>query len=187
MTDKLVLVLDVETTGFLKDKKRENYIVEMGIVMVDLETRKKYKIFDEVIKEEGFSEIHKDAWVFENSDLTFDEVMKKGKPLSDFKDQLQDLFNTFIVTAYNTDFDLGFLEKAGFTFPYKGPCIMKCATELYQIKSPWGIKWASVEEAWFYLFDEPYIEKHRAYDDVLHESEIMLALYSLGVWKYEKI
>ena len=180
---EMVIVVDVETTGFLKDRKRENYIVEIGMVMVDLKKKEMYKLMDTLVKEDGINESYGDAWVFENSDITLEEVLKQGKPMSEIRQNIQEIFNAFPVTAYNKDFDLGFLKKSGIEAPLQYPCIMKTGTSLYQIKVPWGMKWASVEEAWFYLFEEPYIEKHRAYDDVIHEAEIMLQLHNLGIWR----
>ena len=58
------------------------------------------------------------------------------------------------------------------------------ATNVTKIINEYGdYKWPSVEEAWSHLFpSQPYKESHRAYDDAVHEAQIILALYKLGAW-----
>lgn len=175
-----VAVIDTETTGL--PKYPPQYIVEIGIALLDLENGEIYKVMDEIVKEKGFDEKMKNAWVFENSDLTYEQV-DNGRPLEDVSATIQNVLDSFPVTAYNSEFDLNFVRNSGFEITKEYPCIMKCATGLYKIKVPWGDKWASLEEAWFYLFDDEYVESHRAYDDAVHAAKILKRLYDLGVWR----
>lgn len=181
-----MIVGDVETTGLPNDKKMEHYIVEVGIILVDLENRQRFKALDTIVREEGFGEQHKNSWVFEHSDLTY-EMILNAPSFESVKPQIQFLFDSFPATAFNSEFDFQFLRKAGINIDCEYPCIMKAGTQLFQIYAPWGIKWPSVEEAWFYLFDDRYIEQHRAYNDVEHETSIMFALKDLGYWKPEAV
>lgn len=64
-------VLDVETTGLIP---LYDLIVEIGIVELNLLTGETQVLFDSVVREPKFGEEHKNSWIFENSDLTFDEV-----------------------------------------------------------------------------------------------------------------
>ena len=45
-------------------------------------------------------------------------------------------------------------------------------------------KWPKVQEACYYFFPHrsDYIEAHRAYDDAVHEAEIVYELYQRGYW-----
>jgi len=54
---KLIGIVDIETTGFLKNG---GLIVEIGIVSLDIDTGKVQPVFSSVVKEDGFSERHLD-------------------------------------------------------------------------------------------------------------------------------
>ena len=68
-----IAVLDIETTGL--DKKLD-YILEIGICELNLLTGTRKKLFDQIVRESGFSEKHRNAWIFDNSTLSFDQVIK---------------------------------------------------------------------------------------------------------------
>ncbi|MHA1888613.1 MAG: hypothetical protein ACTSX0_11335 [Promethearchaeota archaeon] len=104
--------------------------------------------------------------------------------LSSFQSELQNIFSSYPVTAYNKEFDLGFLKSRGFTFPKESPCPMKAATPVLKLGYSTRYhtyKWPKIQEAWDYLFsDQEYYEAHRAYDDALHEAQIVYKLYQMG-------
>lgn len=183
-----VAVLDIETTG---RKPSNGTIVEIGVCLLDLSNGKVKKLFDSIVQEPDLYTRHessslKDSWVFNNSDLTL-EAVKASPQLLSFKEELQNIFSTYWITAYNKDFDLGFLKSRGFSFPKQGPCPMKAATPLLKLnysRRYHSYKWPTVEEAWDYFFpDKNYYEAHRAYDDAVHEAQIVYALYQRGKWK----
>ena len=64
---------------------------------------------------------------------------------------------------------------------------MVIATDILKMplpKSEKSYKWPKVEEAWKYYFPEKkYIEKHRAYDDAVHEAQIVFKMYKRNEWK----
>ena len=64
---------------------------------------------------------------------------------------------------------------------------MIIATDILKLpprKSGTLYKWPTVEETWKYLFpDRKYVEKHRAYDDSVHEALIIFELYKKKKWK----
>ncbi|MCK4500837.1 hypothetical protein KAU11_10080, partial [Candidatus Babeliales bacterium] len=70
--EKEILIIDIETTGFLGQKGK---IVEIGIVSLELETGKAEIVFDQVVHETGITkeEVEK-SWIVANSDLTVDMI-----------------------------------------------------------------------------------------------------------------
>ena len=93
-----ILVVDLETTGF--DSKTD-LIVEIGIVLVNTDTKEIKMVFDKPIKETGFDyETHKNSWIFENTTLSVEDVMS-AKPIEDYFDEIQGLFDKYKMTAFN--------------------------------------------------------------------------------------
>lgn len=172
-----IVVVDIETTGFLK---QHGLIVEIGMVKLNLNTGKRTIIYDELVKEDEFDKTHQNAWIFNHSDLTFEDVLE-APPLN--HGVLQDLFNTYPATAYNKRFDFDFLKSRGLQIN-ELDCPMKLSTPLCKLPGYYGYKWPTVEEAYDYFFkDNTYVEQHRACDDALHESEIVWELYKQGIFQ----
>lgn len=186
---KQILILDIETTGFMKQK---GSIVEVGIVSLDLNTGNIRELFDSVCYEEIFTDKHlipPMGWIFKNSNLTVEEVME-APFLPDLLPKIQNTIDSYPlgVTAFNKDFDFTFLKSRGVKFPKELPCIMKTATDVCKVPSLYPkygpYKWPSVEEAWDYFFpNTDYVEQHRGTDDAIHEAKILHALYKLGKFK----
>ena len=178
-----ILILDIETTGFLTQGGK---IVEIGIVELDLETGYKKIIFDQVVHEKGITlEEVKNSWIVNNSSLTVEEI-RHSPPLDKVRKEIQDILLSYKngTTAFNNVFDFGFMENRGFHFPRKLDCPMKLSTNICKIPSSRGYKWPKVQEAWEHFFgDTGYIETHRGADDAFHEADIVMELYKLGVFK----
>ena len=174
-----IVVLDIETTGWLD---KGGLIVEIGALILDLENGEVIPVYDQLIKEEGFNESHKDSWIFDNSSLTWDLVNNSGVPIE--KELLQDLFNQYPVTAYNKAFDLGFLRSRGFVFPSEFECPMIVLTPIMKLPSKNGYsdyKWPSVIEATKWLFpDKEYNEEHRGLSDAIDEAKIIHQIHTKG-------
>ena len=175
---KKILILDIETTGFLG---QGGSIVEIGIVDLDLDTGEITEVFESLILEEG--EVKKDAWIFQNSDLTVEEIL--DAPLSgEVFLTVQSILNKYPLgcTAFNKKFDFGFLRDRGLKIK-ELPCPMLLSTDICKIKNSYGYKWPKVEEAFSHFYpDIEYTEKHRGLDDAKHEAMIVYALYQLGVF-----
>lgn len=167
-----ILVLDIETTGFLNSG---GLIVEIGIVKLNLKTGEIKPVYDQLVKEEGFKESHSDSWIFNNSNLKFDDVMN-AKPLE--KEKLQSLFDMLPVAAYNCAFDYGFLKNRGFKLN-ELPCPMLHLTDIMKLPGKYGsFKWPKVTEAYKWLFSEDaYIEAHRGFNDAIDEAKIIHFIY----------
>lgn len=182
-----ILILDIETTGFLQQGGK---IVEIGIVELDLENGERVILFNEVCHELGITleEVEK-SWIVQNSDLTT-KMIKYSGTIDTKRKRIQGILNDYPLgaTAFNNAFDFGFLENRGFVFPKKLPCPMKLSTDICQIVHPngYGYKWPKVEEAHKHFFgDVGYIEKHRGADDAYFEAEIVYELYKRGVFKID--
>ena len=177
-----IVVLDIETTGWLKEG---GLIVEIGALILDLNTGEQIPVYDKVIKENGFNESHKESWIFSNSSLTWDYVNNGGLPID--IELLQDLFNQYPVTAYNKAFDLNFLRSRGFIFPVEFECPMMVLTPIMKIPSKNGysdFKWPSVIEATKWLFpNKEYDEEHRGLSDAIDEAKIIKLVYDKGWFK----
>ena len=67
-----ILIIDIETTGFSHSKES---IVEIGIVELDLISSTANVIYNSLCREDNFGEHNRDAWIFQNSNLKFEDVM----------------------------------------------------------------------------------------------------------------
>ena len=174
-----LLVVDIETTGFYV---QSDAIVEIGIALVDTVTKEIELVFDNVIKHNKFnSKRHKNAWIFQNTTLTVEDV-ENAKPLDEYKEEIQALFDKYKMTAYNKSFDLRFLNAAGFKIS-DVKCLMQTATQYSEYKDKNGkTKKPSVEEIYNQFFmknGEIYVEEHRAGADAKDEAKIMLHMVGL--------
>ena len=179
--DMKILIIDIETTGFLNAGGK---IVEIGIVELDLSNGQKEIIYDSVCWENGITrEEVENSWIVKNSDLTVEQI-RTSKSLDSQRNAIQSILNSYPngCTAFNNVFDFGFMENRGFIFPKKLACPMKISTDICKIPSPrGGYKWPKVEEAYEFFFGKTeYIEKHRGADDAFHEADIVMELYKMG-------
>jgi len=178
---KKIAVIDIETTGL---RPINSLILEIGIVELDLDTGNIMVIFDSHVREPSFGANDRHAWIFDNSDLSFEDI-EKAPLLDEFKQELQEIFNTYSITAFNISFDLGFLKARGFKFPNELPCIMISSTNICKIphrNRGTGYKWPKAQEAWDFFFpNSDYIEKHRAADDAVHEAKILFEMVNRGL------
>jgi DNA polymerase-3 subunit epsilon len=177
-TSNKIAVVDIETTDLKPDK---GLIVEIGIIELDLESGATSILFESIIKEAGFMDNIKYSWIFSNSDLKYEEVLK-APDLIDLKEDIQKILNHYHLTAYNKSFDFSFLESRGFLIKKELQDIMEVAKNICKIIKPSGeYKNPNFQEAWNYFFPESkYIEKHRALDDALHEALVLFEMYQKG-------
>ena len=182
MKGESIIVVDIETTGF---SHQNDCIVEIGICELDLNTGEYHELFNKLVRETHFSSQHRNAWIFKNSGLRYEDVLD-AQPLRTYKKELQRIFSMNLATAYNKRFDFDFLQDRGFIIR-ELPCPMVIAINILKLpprKSGTKYKWPNVEETWNYFFPEmEYTEKHRSYDDAVHEALIIFELYKQGKWK----
>ena len=178
-----MLVIDIETTHFNKDK---GHIVEVGIVRLDLGTGGREILYDRVVWESGCSLGEVEAsWYGKHSGVTYADFRRSQDWPEAFVDILELVCRkTEGVTAFNSAFDFGWLESRGLVFPRKLADPMKICRPIVEAQDKNGrIKNPNVEEAWAYFFPgQDYKEKHRAADDAMHEAAIIYELYKLGYY-----
>lgn len=185
MEEKKILVIDIETTGFLQ---KGGKIVEVGIVELDLSTGNRNILFSEVCREDGITkEEVENSWIVANSSLTTNEI-KQSDNLKHLQGEIQRIIDEYPLgaTAFNNTFDFGFMEDRGFSFSKKLPCPMMLSTDICKIPNKngyKGFKWPKVEEAYDFFFpNRNYVEEHRGADDAFHEARIVFELYERGVF-----
>jgi DNA polymerase III subunit epsilon len=170
-------VIDIETSDFFD---KGGSILEVGIVIVDTEKKTLNKAFNSLCKEPSFGEKDRDAWVFSNSNLTYDMIDQCKQSFDDIRDEIQAIINVCdYVTAYNKAFDFEFLRDRGVEIANECACLMLEAAQICKIPKPYHwrkntpddpYKWPSVNECWKKVFPHiAYDEKHRALDDSIHE------------------
>lgn len=167
----LIIVLDIETTGLTPAC---DMICEIGICQLNLETGQVDPIFSQICQEKN-KEFGEYSWVFQNSDLTIEDVIN-APYFSEFQSELQNMFDLNIpIAAYNQEFDFGFLEYRGLKIRNKFWDPMLKLTPILKIPGYYGkYKWPSVQEAWnFFNGKHNYKEGHRALDDAMHEAQII--------------
>ena len=152
---------------------------------MDLNSGKLKELFNSTIKEPNFKPKDVNAWIFSNSNLTYEEIFE-SKSLDYYRDEIQAIFDKYPATAYNKKFDFDFLKNRGFKIK-ELPCPMIEATNIIKlppVKPSTVFKWPSVEESWaFYYPNKKYIELHRGFDDAEHEAQIVFMMFTLGHWK----
>lgn len=175
-----LLVIDIETTGL---EAGSDSIVEIGAALADAKTGEIEVVFDKVVKDDKWNpSLHKKAWIFENSDLKFEDV-EKAEHLSTYFDELQNLFSTYDTVAFNLKFDEKFLTERGFKFN-KSKCLMESVKNyvVFKNENDRSVK-PSVEEIYnHFLVDKEqpaYVEQHRAASDAVDEAKIMLHMIKL--------
>lgn len=176
-----IIVLDIETTGF---NRYSDAIVEIGMVLVDTDTKEITHIFDKVVKDSIFDEEkHKNSWIFNNSTLRLEDVLK-AKPLESYRAEIQELFDKYPITAFNMKFDTGFMESHKFKFK-ETKCLMESSKPYNKNMGKFGgPKVPSVPEIYNQFFpDDKYDEEHRGADDAYHEGKILLKLVELKLQK----
>lgn len=173
-----IAVVDIETTSL---RPENGYIVEIGIVELNLETGTTRNLFDSIVREPEFDEKSKYSWIFSNSDLKFDDVLIAPN-LIELKQDIQKILNEYHLTAYNKAFDFEFLTTKGFSIKKEVADIMETAKNVCKIIKPNGeLKNPKFQEAWNYFFPNNfYIEKHRALDDAFHEALVLFEMYQRG-------
>jgi len=181
----IIGIINVATTGFLNSGGK---IVEIGIALLDTDTGLVEEGYSAICKDPRLTRADRNAWIFDNSDLTIDCV-RKGLPLSELKEEIDSVLSACdAVTAYNKSFHLDFLRSYGFKFRREWPCPMIVATDLCKIGPTRGFgitkeyKYPRMEEVWGYFFpDKPCDLTHRPLHDVMLQGEVVFKLFELGL------
>lgn len=177
-----ILVLDIETTGL---NPKTDFILELGMVELDLNSGRITVLFDQVFKDPKLTAKHRSSWIFENGFMQINEV-RNALPLSEYSTGIQEILNRYCgrITAWNRDFDSSFLKTRGFDLGPDIHCPMKESVNYFKLQGPYGYKWPKAQEAWDFLFPETtMVELHRGLADSKMEAAIIYELYQRRVYK----
>lgn len=186
-----IYVLDTETTG-LKGCPYD-HVVDIGVASLDTDTGEVDTVFSSIVgyNTDEWDPAHKNAWIFNNTDLTLDQV--SDAPSQDVVlSYLRPILQGMPVTAYNTGFDF---NKFLYNYPwsFRGiftelPDIMKAATPICKIPGCFAdYKWPKLEVAYKMLCPEDPADihgkqDHRALSDAVVASYVLKALRGLGAY-----
>ncbi len=206
MTD--IFIIDTETTG-LKGANSGDNVVEIGIARWNSVTDKVYPVYDAIIgyDVDSWSDEKKHSWVFENTDLTLDDV-KNGTEISQVIGILSgkntDLNSGILkfewITSYNEEFDFDrFLFREPFDLLHtanvcRAPCLMIAASKLPDIKLSHAgqSRYPKLQTAYEYLYpdsDPAGIngkQDHRALSDAIVAAYVLKGLHSRGLYQWEE-
>lgn len=190
-TPETIFVIDTETTGL--DGAPKDVVVDIGICSVDIKKGEVKDIYSSVVGYDvtEWDRTRKEAWIFENTDLTLDMVAS-APPLCKIREDVYEILKGQIVTSYNIPFDM---DK----FLYKEPwnlrgtftvCtdIMKAATDVCKLPSQfYGIKYRfpKLDHAYKTVLDRDPAnigdkQDHRALSDARMASYLMIGMYEHG-------
>ncbi|MCL2295689.1 MAG: 3'-5' exonuclease [Methanomassiliicoccaceae archaeon] len=191
---KEIFVIDTETTGL--DGGPRDLVVDIGICSVDIVGGVVKDVYSSVV---GYDvtewEDHRTkAWIFENTDLTLDDVVA-ARPLFKVKEDVVGLLSGKVVTSYNTAFDM---DKFLFREPWylKGMfsvCtdIMKAATDVCKLPSEYygvSYRFPKLDHAYKTIVDGNPAgigdkQDHRALSDARMASHVMIGMYRSGKYR----
>ena len=105
-SDDEIYVLDTETTGLFGAPK--DVVVDVGICKVSLEKGTVEDVYSSVLgyDTDEWDDYLKNAWIFENTDMTLDMVEEAPPALNVIAD-VRRLLRKKPVTSYNTEYDFG--------------------------------------------------------------------------------
>ncbi len=193
-TPEEIYVVDTETTGL--DGGPRDLVVDIGICLADIGKGTVKEIYSSVV---GYDvtewEDHRSkAWIFENTDLTLDDVAA-AKPLFKVREEVMDLLKGKTVTSYNVSFDM---DKFLFREPWhlKGcfnVCtdIMKAATDVCKLPSEYygvSYRFPKLDHAYRTIVagDPAGVgekQDHRALSDAKLASYVMIEMYRSGCYR----
>lgn len=179
-----VLVVDIETTGL--SGFPADLVVDIGISSLELDSGIVEPVYSSVVGHDvsswGFA--RRNAWIFENSDLTIEEV-GNAKPFCEVLREVRSIVNGHLVTSFNTSFDFDrFLLRSPWNLkPVLCPDIMAAASRPVSGSD----RWPRLDAAYRTLCpDDPAAirgaQRHRALEDSLQAAHVLWWLYLHGYW-----
>ena len=219
-TPETILVLDTETTGlkgakyvdspfvdpFFKKERAVDFdsldwsrygdiVVDVGICEVNLRERTVRDVYSSIVGYDvsTWTEEMRTSWIFENTDLTVEEVAQ-AKPFSEVRKEVLKIVDGRFLTTYNVQYDL---DKFLYCFPWnlKGrftECrdIMLAAKDICKLKSEhYGVseyRYPKLDYAYKTILEgqDPAgingVQDHRALSDARVASHVMIRLNDDG-------
>lgn len=176
-----IIVVDIETTN---TSAMKGYIIEVGVVALDLRNGNRKTLFDNVCYEEGMKKKDLlDSWIIKNSSMELKQFVG-SRTFDTYLPELQEIFDTYDLgtTAFNIAFDTRWLKDRDIRFHRLATCLMKAAKPHVDAKNKnGGKKNPNCEEAYTYYFgDKNYVEEHRGAADAFDEAGIAYKMFQKG-------
>lgn len=175
-----IFVVDVETDSV---KPQLANILEIGMASVDLSTGEIELLFDTLVCPPGLDGMEPwlNCWFMQNSHVDPADIRKAPK-LADLKVGIEAYLALGPVTAYNLSFDLAVLNHNGIVTGQTWSCLMLTTKDILKLPGRYGdYKYPKFSELFSYFSpNTPFIEKHRAGYDSIHEARLALVLYQRG-------
>lgn len=180
----VIYVLDTETTGLRGCPS--DHVVDIGVAGLDTDTGKVWSVYSTIVGYEvsKWDICHKNAWIFNNTDLRLDDVAK-ARPQDDVRLSLSNILRDCDVTSFNTEFDFNkFLYNQPWNLRgifHEMPDIMKAATPVCKVEVRGEYKYPKLEVAYEMLCpDDPAeiegVQQHRALSDAVVASYVLFEL-----------
>lgn len=190
----VIYVLDTETTGL--DGYPKDVVVDIAVCEVDLDKGTVTTAYSSVVGHDvtSWPEEMRNAWIFQNTDLTLDMV-ERARPAADVAADIRTLLKGKRVTSFNVGFDM---DK----FLYREPwnlsdiidekhCIMLASKDVCKLPGLYDFKWPRLDQAYPMITegDPARIEgnqTHRALSDAVMASHVLIALHRSGRYPMDK-
>ena len=187
--DQSIYVIDTETTGL--DGHPNDVVVDIAICKTDLRKGTVEEVYSSVVGYDisKWDDRRKNAWIFQNTDLTLDAVASAPRVETVVAD-VRRILKDKNVSTFNTGFDLiKFLYREPWSLRgiiRESRCIMLASRDVCKIPGFYEeYKWPKLEEAYTMLTegDPANIcgeQTHRALSDAVMASHILIALHKGG-------
>lgn len=188
-----IYVLDTETTGL--DGGPKDSVVDIGICVVDLNRRTVKDVYSSIVGHDvsSWDDAHRNAWIFENTDLELDMVAD-APPLDRVRSDVAGLLTGRMVTSYNVPFDLNkflYREPWGMCGTFR-ECtdIMKAATAVCRIPGMYygSYRFPKLDYAYETIVEDDPAgihgkQDHRALSDARMASHLMIRMFRNGDYR----
>ncbi len=190
-----IYVLDTETTGL--DGAPMDLVLDIGICKVSLREGTVEDWYSSVLgyDVEWWDDRLLNSWIFQNSDLTVDDITFAKKSAMQVIDEVRRLLKGKNVTTYNTVYDLGkFLYQEPWSMRgWFNECtdIMKAATPVCKVPSTRGYsdyQYPRLEVAYEKITEGDPAglhgkQDHRALSDARAASWVMIQMFKDGTYR----
>lgn len=186
--DQSMYVLDTETTGL--DGHPTDVVVDIAICKADPVKGTVEEVYSSVVGYDvsKWDDTRKNAWIFQNTDLTLDMVAS-APPAEKVAVDVQRILKGRNVTSFNFDFDF---KKFLFKEPWnlkgiigESRCIMLASKNVCKLPGLYeDYKWPRLEQAYEMIVEGDPAgingnQTHRALSDAVMASYIFIELYRM--------
>lgn len=107
-----LLVVDIESANIDSEKnvwsKDNSLICDIGVSQLDLDSETVKPVFSQTCREDITPDPK--SWVFKNKKITHKQIVQ-SKHFSEIKEELEQLFESKLVTSWSHNFELAYLQR----------------------------------------------------------------------------